>query len=166
MSRKKGVSKLPTTSGVVSKTPVSSTPEAVEQNEDMEFFTLHVRMDYDSADGARKNHSFVMRDSWISKKFKKDEDLNVVHQALLKDFKSAFSQEINGSRKHGFINCITDETNSSLVNGIERGGYSEKVLLNYSYSGESGSFRQVDRSLAKVLSERKASEEFLAKSRK
>lgn len=160
------MSKLPTTSGVVKEAPISATPEEVERQEDQEFFTLHVRMDYDSADGARKNHNFVMRDSWISKKFPKDTDMNTIHQTLLSEFKTAFAQEINGSRKHGFINCIREEGDIQYVNGIERGGYSEKVNLNYSYTGESGTFRQVDRSLSKILAERKAASEFLAKSRK
>jgi hypothetical protein len=163
LSRTRGVSKLPTTSGVAKETPISAAPGEVEEEE---YYTLHVRMDYDAADGARSGHNLVMRDSWISRKFKKDTDMDTIHQSLLNEFKSAFKHEFSGSNKHGFINAIMDEGRSSLVNGIERGGYTEKVLFNYSSTGESGSFRQIDRSLTQVRAEEKSKAEFLARSRR
>jgi hypothetical protein len=165
LSRVRGVSKLPTTSGVAKGTPISAAPGEVEKEEE-EYYTLHVRMDYDAADGARSGHNLVMRDSWISRKFKKDIDMDTIHQSLLNEFKSAFKHEFSGSNKHGFINAIMDEGRSSLVNGIERGGYTEKVLFNYSSTGESGSFRQIDRSLTQVRAEEKSKAEFLARSRR
>ena len=156
---------MPTTSGVAKETPVSAAPGEVEKEEG-EYYTLHVRMDYDATNGARPFNHLVMRDSWISRKFKKDTDMEVIHQSLLSEFKSAFKHEFSGGKKHGFIDAIMDEGNPGLVNGIERGGYTEKVLFNYSSTGGSGSFRQIDRSLAQVRAEEKSKAEFFARSRR